>query len=235
MKNKKYIVGIILLLLVISSYFWSGTEDKNTTALETTTIEATTQGVEPSSEVTTTEATTIETTVVSTAVLETKTQGNEQVTSLEPTTEVATAPIITSNDEKTQCTLSINCDKVLDNMDKLTEGKAEIIPANGIILSPYTLDFTEGESVFDVLLRATKDNNIHFEFSSTPAYKTAYIEGINNLYEFDCGELSGWMYKVNGEFPRYGCSQYELKNGDVIEFVYSCDLGRDVGDEYIGG
>jgi hypothetical protein len=67
------------------------------------------------------------------------------------------------------------------------------------------------------------------EFSMTPIYNSNYIEGINNLYEFDAGELSGWMYKVNGWFPNYGSSRYVLKDGDVIEWVYTCDLGRDVG------
>ena len=62
-------------------------------------------------------------------------------------------------------------------------------------------------------------------------YNTAYIEGIANLYEFDCGELSGWMYRVNGEFPNVGCSLYKLKDGDTVEWVYTCDLGRDVGGE----
>ena len=27
------------------------------------------------------------------------------------------------------------------------------------------------------------------EFEVTPVYNSNYIEGINNLYEFDCGEL----------------------------------------------
>ena len=58
------------------------------------------------------------------------------------------------------------------------------------------------------------------------------IEGIANLYEFDCGELSGWMYKVNDWFPNYGCSRYELKDGDKVEWVYTCDLGKDVGGDY---
>ena len=57
------------------------------------------------------------------------------------------------------------------------------------------------------------------EFEDTPMYNSAYIEGINNLYEFDCGELSGWMYKVNGWFPNYGCSRYQLKEGDTIEWA----------------
>lgn len=46
--------------------------------------------------------------------------------------------------------------------------------------------------MFDVLLREMKKNKIHMEFSMTPIYNSNYIEGINNLYEFDAGELQ-WM------------------------------------------
>ena len=70
------------------------------------------------------------------------------------------------------------------------------------------------------------------EFENTPIYNSAYIEGIGNLYEFDCGELSGWMYQVNGWFPNYGCSRYQLKEGDQVQWVYTCDLGADVGGNY---
>ena len=96
------------------------------------------------------------------------------------------------------------------------------------------MEFHEGESVFNILRRETKKNKIHMEFVNTPVYGTAYIEGIGNLYEFDCGELSGWMYKVNGVFPSRGSSNVKLKPGDVIEWVYTCDLGADVGG-YSGG
>ena len=68
------------------------------------------------------------------------------------------------------------------------------------------------------------------EFRDDPLYSGAYIEGINYLYEFDGGTLSGWMYKVNGQFPNYGCSQYFVEDGDEIVWMYTCDLGRDVGD-----
>lgn len=68
------------------------------------------------------------------------------------------------------------------------------------------------------------------ESSYTPIYDSAYIEGINQIYEFDCGSESGWMYKVNGWFPNYGCSQYKVSDGDNIAWVYTCDLGTDVGD-----
>ena len=73
--------------------------------------------------------------------------------------------------------------------------------------------------MFNVLVREMKRNKIHMEFENTPIYNSAYIEGIANLYEFDCGELSGWMYKVNDWFPNYGCSRYQLKAGDRIHIT----------------
>lgn len=133
-----------------------------------------------------------------------------------------------SAEEDLTCTFCIRCDTILSNLDKLSKNKTEIIPTDGIILFPHETVFYEGESVFNVLLRETKQNNIHFEFQMSPMYETAYIEGIANIYEFDCGDLSGWMYKVNGTIPDVGCSSYEVKNGDVIEFLYTCNLGKDL-------
>lgn len=138
-------------------------------------------------------------------------------------------------DNTLKCTFSISCATVLDNMDKLDKSKKEIIPDDGWILKPVTVTFNEGESVFDVLKQVCKDNKIQLEFSLTPIYNSAYIEGINNLYEFDCGSLSGWTYKVNDWFPNYGCSRYEVKNGDVIEWHFTCNNGADVGKNYSVG
>lgn len=139
------------------------------------------------------------------------------------------------SDNTLKCTFSISCVTVLDNMDMLDKSQREIIPDDGWILKPVTVTFNEGESAFDVLKKACKDNKIQLEFSLTPLYNSAYIEGINNLYEFDCGSLSGWMYEVNDWFPNYGCSRYEVKNGDVIKFQYSCNLGEDIGGNNISG
>lgn len=133
------------------------------------------------------------------------------------------------SDKKMTCTLSVRCDTILKNMKYLDPEKVELVPKDGVIFPAQKVTFYEGESVFNVLQREMKKHKIHMEFQNTPIYNSAYIEGINNLYEFDCGELSGWMYKVNGWFPNYGCSRYQLKQGDVVEWVYTCDLGRDVG------
>lgn len=157
----------------------------------------------------------------------------------EPVPEGKPVPVEPDNsvitDRKLTCTLSVRCDTILDNIKSLDPEKIELVPADGVIFSAQKVDFYEGESVFNVLLREMKKNKIHMEFVNTPIYNSAYIEGINNLYEFDCGELSGWMYKVNGWFPNYGSSRYQLKDGDVVEWVYTCDLGRDVGGYYSTG
>lgn len=136
-------------------------------------------------------------------------------------------------DEELTCTLSVRCDTILTNLDSLKDEKLSFVPKDGVIFAEEEVVFYEGESVFNVLLREMKRSKIHFEFVNTPVYNSAYIEGIGNLYEFDCGELSGWMYKVNGWFPNYGCSRYLLSAGDKIELVYTCDLGADVGGKYL--
>lgn len=143
---------------------------------------------------------------------------------------------VTISDVAHTCTLSISCKTILNNMGWLDPAKVELVPEDGIILPATQVTFYEGESVFNVLQRTCKQQKIHMEFEDTPIYNSAYIEGIHNLYEFDCGELSGWMYCVNGWFPNYGVSRYQLQEGDVIEFHYTCDLGKDVGaGNAIGG
>ena len=133
------------------------------------------------------------------------------------------------------CAFSISCATILDNMKDLDPEKRELVPEDGWLMEPEIVTFQDGESVFDVFLRICKERKIHMEYENTPVYNTAYIEGIGNLYELDCGELSGWMYKVGGWFPNYGCSRYALKDGDVVEWVYTCDLGSDVGGGYATG
>lgn len=129
--------------------------------------------------------------------------------------------------DKASCTLSVRCDNAV--------GKIETAPPDGVIFPETETEITEGESVFDVLYRLMRENGIHMEFVNTPMYNSAYIEGIGNLYEYDLGELSGWMYSVNGVFPGYGCSEFKLSDGDKVQWVYTCDLGKDVGGYFADG
>ncbi len=131
---------------------------------------------------------------------------------------------------KNKCTIAIYCSTILDNLSELESGKLEFVPDDGVILAPVSVHFDDGDTVFDVLKQVCDAANIQIEYSWTPLYDSYYVEGINNLYEFDCGFESGWMYQVNGWFPNYGCSSYHLKDGDVIVWQFTCKgLGADVG------
>lgn len=134
--------------------------------------------------------------------------------------------------QKKYVTITVSCDTIYDNLEAFDPAKREILPENGFIVPTTKVEIKEGETVFDVLLKVTKDKRIHMEYVSTPLYKSNYIEGIGNIYEIDAGPLSGWMYKVNNWFPNYGCGRYVLKDGDNIEWVYTCDLGRDIGGNW---
>lgn len=147
-----------------------------------------------------------------------------------PTVQASPAPTPkpTPTTKVNTCYLSIECKTILSRMEDLTPGKESLVPSDGVILSRKAISFEEGESVFDVLLRATQTYGIHMEYEYTPGFGSHYIEGINNLYEFDCGAGSGWMYYVNGVKPNYGVSKYTVKDGDIIELKYTCDLGFDL-------
>ncbi len=127
------------------------------------------------------------------------------------------------------CYVSISCKTAVES-GELSEAMLKILPEDGIILDSFKVEYEEGATVFDVFAETVRENKIHMEY--TGAAKIPYIEGVSNLYEFDCGPLSGWMYKVNGWFPSFNMGQYKVERGDQIEIIYTCDLGEDVGDTY---
>ncbi len=126
------------------------------------------------------------------------------------------------------CTIEIRCDTILANTNKLLAEKTSYVPSDGIILPVTKVSFSDGQTVYDVLSRACEGAGIQMEASWSPLYSAYYIEGINNLYELDCGSASGWTYKVNGWVPNYGVSGYKLQDGDVVQILYTCDYGNDV-------
>jgi hypothetical protein len=134
-------------------------------------------------------------------------------------------------DSNKYCVIGIDCRTLVGKENLLPKNKRELVPANGILLYPAEVSYEEGESVFDVTKRICTENRIPFEFTLTPLYQTAYIEGIFNLYEFDCGSGSGWVYSVNDEMPSIGCSGYMVKEGDIILWHYTCELGHDINPE----
>lgn len=123
-------------------------------------------------------------------------------------------------------TMEIRCDTIA--------GKADYVPEDGVILSPTAFDFEAGETVFDILTEAAQTYGIQVENkgSSGSAHGMVYIAGINYIYEFDFGDLSGWVYHVNGITPSRSCGEYELSDGDRIEWLYTCELGHDLNEVY---
>ena len=107
-------------------------------------------------------------------------------------------------------------------------GKASHIPADGIILGKTEITVNKGQTALDQLISAVRKNSIQIE------NRGGYIAGIGNIYELDHGDLSGWMFRVNGEFSSVNASEYVLSEGDFVEWLYTTDLGKDIGNEYNG-
>ena len=152
------------------------------------------------------------------------------LTALIAVTNISTAGDYYSGDGSTKqeiigtVRMTIRCDTVKDRLN------SKYIPASGVILPLTEFALGKGETAFDLLTRAARANKIQVENrgSSFGAHGLAYIAGINYLYEFDFGDLSGWIYHVNGMPPSVNSGEYELKDGDLVEWLYTCDLGEDV-------
>ena len=113
-------------------------------------------------------------------------------------------------------TMSIRCDTVVGRSD------SPYVPADGVILAPTEFEIADGDTAYDILTEAAKRYNLQLQVNGT------YIAGIAYLYEYDYGDLSGWIYHVNGDSPFVMCSDYKLSDGDVIEWLYTCELGNDL-------
>lgn len=134
----------------------------------------------------------------------------------------SSAPNPTEDDsdklKKSACTITIQCKVLLSHMEDLKDGHEEYVPSNGYILRNYSVKYEEGDTVYSVFKRVCRDNGIPMRAKMTGF--GMYVEGINNIFEKDCGANSGWTYYVDGEFPMLSVDKYELHGGEVIEFKY---------------
>ncbi|NLC62912.1 MAG: DUF4430 domain-containing protein [Thermoanaerobacterales bacterium] len=110
-----------------------------------------------------------------------------------------------------------------------------IVGLDDMILEPTEIEIKESDTVLAILKRVTRENKIQMSYRG--AKSMAYVEGIDNIYEFDHGPNSGWVYKVNGIIHNKSAGSYPVKDKDVIEWVYTTDLGGEVNAEAgdIGG
>ncbi len=97
----------------------------------------------------------------------------------------------------------------------------------GVILKPTLVEAEEGDTVLDVLKKAARSQKVVVDYSGKGA--AAYVSGIGNLYEFDEGAGSGWLFSVNGIFSSRSAGASKIKPGDEVRWVYTTDYGKDVG------
>ena len=132
--------------------------------------------------------------------------------------------------------LSIRCDTILSNYDLLDKElrNEKYVPKDGIILAETRFVLRANETVFDLLEKAVRLNRIQMEIEGDKKnrFTPVYVKGMNHLYEYSCGSLSGWLFRVNGVFADTSCSDIKLKNGDIVEWIYSCDLGNDLDAKF---
>ncbi|NUC17669.1 DUF4430 domain-containing protein [Bacillus mycoides] len=84
----------------------------------------------------------------------------------------------------------------------------------GYLLGAKKVDVQEGDTVYSVLTGTGLD------VDASGSKGDVYVKGIENLYEKDVNDNSGWKYRVNGAFPNRSAGVVTVKPGDKIEWVY---------------
>lgn len=84
------------------------------------------------------------------------------------------------------------------------------------------VEIEDNSTVFDLLMKVSNEHGISVSYAGNN--NSAYVRGINGLYEFDKGPLSGWMYRVNGMLPNVGAGSNYVNDGDNISWYYTYDF-----------
>ena len=127
--------------------------------------------------------------------------------------------------KKTICTLTIACETALTSADLDAETVATL-PSSGYLLPATEVEFTDGESVLDVLQRAAQASSLTLDVVDG---EYPYVNGIGALAGGSAGPMSGWLVSVNGEYPSVSVAAMTVQAGDTIVFSYTCDGGADLG------
>ena len=82
-------------------------------------------------------------------------------------------------------------------------------------------------TAFEALKYYCENNSIQIGYTGSAQF--IYVSSINGIKEKSEGPSSGWMYKVNGTFPNVSAGKYKLSSNDTLEWVFTKDGGKDVG------
>jgi len=100
-----------------------------------------------------------------------------------------------------------------------------------IFFAGQYFDIHAGETAYSLLRRT----NLNIVTRGQAALGGIYVVSINGWSEFSDGPLSGWMFRVNGAFPDDSASARVLQNGDRVEWLFSRNLGADLGGGTVTG
>ncbi len=123
------------------------------------------------------------------------------------------------------CTVEIDCSDIVKNKDRFNEKQQvfydRYVDGKRTILSPVTVKVKNKSSAYKATELACKQNGI--KMTKKNSGFGIYIVGFDGINEKMFGKTSGWIYYVNGKSPSFSCSAYELKDGDKVSFVYTCN------------
>lgn len=118
-------------------------------------------------------------------------------------------------------TVAADCSAVLASMDRIDENinPSSVIPLDGIVIAECETATEEGATAFDALIAAAREQRVAVDYVGS--LYGVYVRGIGHIYEFGFGDMSGWVYKVNGETPNVSAGEFVLSEGDRVEFIYT--------------
>lgn len=94
-------------------------------------------------------------------------------------------------------------------------------PINGVRV---TVSFTPDKTIFgdvnaknaeEALMKLAEKNNVKIEIK-----KYSFGNMITKIGDFENSKTNSWMYYVNGKGGDMAAGEYELKNGDRVEWKY---------------
>ena len=96
------------------------------------------------------------------------------------------------------------------------------------ILPTVVRDLPEGTTAFDVFKQVLAANGYTYDAKGSYVQAVIAPDG-TKVAELSKGQYSGWMYRVNGEFPDTYMGAYELEDGDGIEVFFTADYTKETG------
>ena len=122
-------------------------------------------------------------------------------------------------------TLTVSCENLLGD-DRADDGLRAAVPDDGLLVPPTEVTVLEGDTAFTLLERVCAERGLALD--EQRGLSGVYVQGIGGVREFDCGSISCWLFRINGEIRSTDSGSVVLQDGDVLEFLYTCELGADI-------